>query len=71
MQHQDGSEIFINKTKEYKALIKRLVSKHFNKNGIQYVIDIVTLCGRGMIELENKSKSFQAKINGKHSMLFH
>ena len=52
LQHQDGNESVINKNKEDKALIKRLVSMNFKENAIQYVIDIVTLCGRKMIVLE-------------------
>ena len=33
------------------------------QNVIQYVIDIVTLCGNKIIELEKQNKTFQAKIN--------
>ena len=45
LQHQDGNESVINKTKEEEALIKRLMSMNFKQNVIQYVIDIVTSCG--------------------------
>ena len=31
-QHQDGNEIFINKTKEEEAFIKRLIFMNFKKN---------------------------------------
>ena len=30
---------------------------NFKQNVIQYVIDVATSCGGGMIELENKIKS--------------
>ena len=70
-QHQHSNESFMNKTKEEEELIKRLMSMNFKKNVIQYVIDIITLCGWGMIELEKVTKRYQAKINGKHFLLFH
>ena len=44
-QHQEGNESVINRTKEEKALIERLMSMNFKQNVIQYMIDIVTLCG--------------------------
>ena len=44
LQHQDGTESFINKTKEEKALTKRLMSMNFKQNFIQCVIDILTSC---------------------------
>ena len=72
MQHQDGDESVIEKNKEEEeALIKRLMSMNFKQNDVQYVIDIVTLCGKKMIELEKQNKKFQARMNGKQSMLYH
>ena len=44
------NEIVINTTKEKEALIKRLMTMNFKLHVIQYVIDIVTSCGKKMIE---------------------
>ena len=65
LQHQDGNESVINRTKEEGALIKWLLYMTFKQNFIQYVIDIVTLCAGGVIELEKDNRKLQAKINGK------
>ena len=51
-QHQHGNEIVIKTTKEEEALIKRLMSINFKEHTILYVINVVTLCGGGIIELE-------------------
>ena len=62
MKNQDGNgsvddpetsdtsrnECVINTTKEEEALIKRLMTMNFNHRVIQYVIDIVTLCGENL-----------------------
>ena len=61
---------FINTAKEEAAFIKRLMTMNFKLRVVQYVIDIVTLCGGKMIEFGNKIKS-QKKINGKYLLLFH
>ena len=45
-QHQDSNESVINKTKGEKSLIKQLMSMNLNQNVIQYVINIVTSCGK-------------------------
>ena len=64
-KHQDGNESVdnsetsdtsrnesvINTTKEKEALIKRLMSVNFKHHVIKDVIDIVTLCGKKMMEL--------------------
>ena len=52
MQHQDGNESVINTTKKEEASIKMLMSMNFKNYVIQYVIDIVTYCGKKMIESE-------------------
>ena len=62
---------FIKTTKEEEAFIKRLMTMNFKHHVIKYVIDIVTLRGKKMIELEKGNRKFQKKINGKYLMLFH
>ena len=60
LQHRDVNESFINKTKEEESLIKRLMSMNFKQNVIQYVIDIVTSCGKNSrIEKRKEKKSRQ------------
>ena len=51
----------IKTTKKRKSLIQRLMTMNFKHHVIQYVIDIVTLCGGGMIELEKEKKKIPAK----------
>ena len=65
-KHQDGNksvdncetldtlrnESFINTTKEEEALIERLITMNFKLHLKQYVINIVTSCGKKMIYLE-------------------
>ena len=69
-KHQHGNESVINKTKEEQVFLKRLMSMNFKQNVIQYVIDIVTSCEKKRYNWE-KNKNYQAKINGKHLLLFH
>ena len=45
-KHQYGIESDINETKQEKEQIKRLMYMIFKQNVIQYVIDIVTSCGK-------------------------
>ena len=42
--------------KEEEALIKRLMNMNLKLLVIQYVINIVTLCGRKMIELKKNPR---------------
>ena len=45
-------KVLSTKTREEEALIIRLMSMDFKQYVIQYVRDIVTSCGKKMIELE-------------------
>ena len=46
------NESVTNITKEEESLIKWLMSMNFKHHAIQYVIDVFSLCGEKMIELE-------------------
>ena len=45
-------DIFIKTTKEEESLIKWLMTMNLKHHVIQYMIDIVTLCGEKTIEME-------------------
>ena len=54
-------ESVIKTTKEEEALIKWLMNMNFKLHVIQYVIGIVTLCGKKMIELEKYNNKVSSK----------
>ena len=57
--------------KNKKSLIKRLMTMKFKHHVIQYVIDIVTLCGGEMKELGKYINKSQQNIKGKYPLIFH
>ena len=61
----------IKTTKEEEVLIQQLMTMNFKYHVIQSVIDIVSLCGKKLLNWQNKIKYFQQKINGSYLLLFH
>ena len=51
-----GGDSIIKTTKEEEASIERSITMNFQYHVIQSVIDIVSLCGRKMIELAKEKK---------------